>query len=94
MPIIGFGTTGGHVAMLRQDREFLAWLMLEANSSVENSREGSRKDMLIFFLMLMDMDLRYQKERRQLESNLFKWQAGFGFALAVIALMGVHWLGG
>lgn len=93
MQSIESGTTD-NITILRKYRDFIAWMMFEALVSAENSREGSRKDMLIFFLMLMEMDLRYQKERRQFESNLFKWQAGFGFALAVIALMGLHWLGG
>lgn len=49
---------------------------------------------MIFFLMFMEMELRYQKEMRRHESNLFKWQAGFVLALAVIGLMSVHWLRG
>lgn len=83
-----------NITMLRKYRDFIVWMMFEALVSAENSREDRRKETMIFFLMFMEMELRYQKEMRRHESNLFKWQAGFVLALAVIGLMSVHWLRG
>lgn len=93
MQSIESGTTD-NIAMLRKYGDFIVWMMFEELVSVENSRGDRRKETMIFFLMLRDMELRYQKEIRRCESNRLIWQLGFGIALAVIGLMGVHWLGG